>query len=107
MVYLLIRSSATWYKIFLKGALIGGIFEYTVSLLQKYFLGTKSWDNSKMVLNIQGRTTIPIMLISWSALIRQTLRHKGIAPLTPIGLLYDKYYTNEFLKKYFANMKIK
>lgn len=97
MVYLLIRSSATWYKIFLKEALIGGIFEYTVSLLQEYFLGTKSWDYSKMVLNIQGRTTIPIMLISWSALIRQTLGHKSMAPpLTPIGSLYDQYYTDEF-----------
>lgn len=152
MVYLLIRSSTTWYKIFLKGALIGGIFEYTVSLLQEYLLGTRSWDYSKKILNIQGRTAIPIMLfwglachfliknvlpkiiklveliplnilnisyiilvvllsldmlISWSTLIRQTLRHKDIAPLTHIGTLYDKYYPDEFLKKYFANMKTK
>lgn len=45
------------------------------------------------------------ILISWSALFRQSLRRKGIPPKTIIGEIYDKYYTDEFLLKYFVNMQ--
>ncbi len=45
------------------------------------------------------------MLISWTALYRQRLRKQGIPAKTIIGELYDKYYTDEFLKKYFVNMR--
>ena len=45
------------------------------------------------------------MLISWTALFRQTQRRQGIPPKTIVGELYDKYYTDEFLKKYFVNMR--
>lgn len=43
-------------------------------------------------------------LISWTALIRQTLRHNDVAPFTPIGEFYDHYYNDEFLRKYYPNM---
>lgn len=43
-------------------------------------------------------------LVSWTAIIRQNLRHHDIAPLTPIGRLYDEYYTDEYLRRYFPNM---
>lgn len=43
-------------------------------------------------------------LISWSAVIRQTLRHNGIAPVTPIGRFYDEFYNDDYLKKYYPNM---
>ena len=54
---------------------------------------------------VLGVLLILDMLISWTALGRQYLRHKGHRPLTFIGEFYDNYYTDEFLKKYFANMK--
>ena len=44
------------------------------------------------------------MLISFTALARQVLRHKGYEPLTFIGEFYDKVYTDEFLKKIYVNM---
>ncbi len=45
------------------------------------------------------------MLISWTALARQTLRHKGYEPFTKIGEIYDKVYTDEYLKEVYTNMK--
>ena len=149
MVYLLSHTDQSWYKIFLKGSIIGGSFEYLVSLLQEVFVGTTSWDYSNLPLNINGRTTLPIMFfwglacvglmkfiypkvsllvermqpdlrkvlyvgfvvflsldmfISWTALIRQDFRRRGCPPKTFVGQLYDKYYTDDFLKKYYANM---
>lgn len=44
------------------------------------------------------------IIISWTALGRQVLRHKGVEPFTVVGELYDKYYTDEFLKKIYVNM---
>lgn len=44
------------------------------------------------------------MLISWTAIIRQTLRHNDVPPFTPVGRFYDAYYTDEYLEKYFPNM---
>lgn len=45
------------------------------------------------------------MVVSWTALGRQTLRHKGYEPFTFIGEFYDKVYTDEYLEKVYANMK--
>lgn len=45
------------------------------------------------------------MIISFSALGRQALRHKGYKPLTFVGEFYDKVYDDEFLKKIYVNMK--
>lgn len=44
------------------------------------------------------------MLISYTALGRQVLRKKGYEPFTFVGELYDKVYTDEFLKKIYVNM---
>lgn len=149
MVYLLLRKKYTNWQIFLYASLLGGIVEYVVSLLQEVFTHTTSWDYSNYFLNINGRTTVPFMvvwgilglvlvkiaypfvsevvekipvkigniiyvvlvvfmafdmLISWTAIIRQTLRHNHIAPFTPIGEFYDTYYNDEFLRQFFPNM---
>lgn len=45
------------------------------------------------------------MLISFTALTRQVLRHKGYEPFTVIGEFCDKVYPDEFLKKIYVNMK--
>lgn len=43
-------------------------------------------------------------LVSWSALIRQNLRHQGVGPWTPIGEFYDKYYPDDYLHRFYPNM---
>lgn len=149
MCWVLLRRKYNNYQIFGLSALLGGVVEYALSFLQEMFTGTTSWDYSHQFLNIQGRTTIPLMLvwglmglvlvkivypfisnliekipsrigtplfwillvfmilnclISWTAIIRQNLRHHDIKPLTPIGEFYDNYYNDDFLSKYFPNM---
>lgn len=150
MCWLLLRKPYKNWQIFLYSALMGGAVEYLLSLGQELVLGTRSWDYSGLFLNLNGRTTVPIMLIwgvmglvfikvvypwvsnlieripptigenlyiillifmifnmviSWSALIRQNLRHYEIRPLTPLGEFYDRYYPDEFLRKYYTNME--
>lgn len=150
MCWLLLRKPYKNWQIFLYSALMGGAVEYLLSLGQELVLGTRSWDYSDLWFNINGRTTIPIMLvwgvmgllfikvvypwvssliekippvigenifvvllvfmifdmaISWTALLRQNLRHHEIRSLTPIGEFYDQHYTDEFLRKYYTNME--
>lgn len=45
------------------------------------------------------------MLISWTALYRQTTRREGRKPATFIGEIYDIIYPDQFLEKFFSNMK--
>ena len=45
------------------------------------------------------------MLVSWTAIIRQTLRHNNIPPFTPVGEFCDSYYNDDFLRHYFPNME--
>lgn len=45
------------------------------------------------------------MVVSWSALIRQNLRHYNVRPLTPIGEFYDHFYPDDFLRRYYPNME--
>lgn len=151
MTYCLAEKNHKWYQTFLYGALLGGFAEYTIGFLQETFIGTISWDYSNYFLNINGRTSIPIMFlwgficlvfvrwiypwlsnliekipikpgkiifnicavlliidmaISWTALIRQTLRRNNYPAITFVGEIYDKVYTDERLKKAFPNMEI-
>ena len=46
------------------------------------------------------------MLITYSMLIRQGLRAKGIEPYTPIGEIYDEVFTDEYIKELFPNMEL-
>lgn len=59
--------------IFVLGTVLGGIVEYGLSIFQEYVLGSRSWDYSSRPLNINGRTTIPYMLI-WGALCYLAMR---------------------------------
>ena len=47
------------------------------------------------------------MFVSFVAIFRQGLRGEGKGPYTFIGTFCDKYYTDEFLKKHYPNMKKK
>lgn len=59
--------------IFAWGAALGGVVEYGFSLFQEYVLGSRSWDYSARPLNINGRTTIPYMLV-WGILCYLAMR---------------------------------
>lgn len=152
MCYLLLRKKLSNAQVFLYSALIGGGFEYLISLCQEVFTHTKSWDYSGKFLNIDGRTTIPFMLVwgllgflivkvvypflskkiesipyvvgekcfvvllifmclnmfvSWTAIIRQSLRRDGVPSYTILDKVYDKYYTDERLARAFPNMRFK
>ncbi len=65
--YLLLKNKLTDMQVFLYSTLIGGVFEYLISFLQEEFTHTRSWDYSDKFLNINGRTTIPFMLV-WGVL---------------------------------------
>lgn len=150
MCWVLLRKPYEDWQIFLLAAGLGGLVEYMLSFFQELVTHTTSWDYHGMWLNLNGRTTIPFMLvwgamglllvkviypfvsrlieqippqtgeilftillvlmivdmtISWSALIRRALRHNDIPALTPVGEFYDHNYPDEFLVKYFPNMK--
>ena len=67
MILALGRKKRPDWQTLLYGGLIGGGFEYIVSFLQETFLGTVSWDYTNELLNINGRTTIPFMIV-WGLL---------------------------------------
>ncbi len=140
-----------WYKVILYGALICGTFEYLISFLQEKIIGTISWNYTRYPLDINGRTTIPIMLlwgimtliftkylypfitkiinntpymvkeiviypliifitfdafISGAAVFRQSMRRDGKPPVTILGKICDKVYTDERLKEVYPNMRV-
>lgn len=43
------------------------------------------------------------IIISWGAIIRQSLRKSGMEPLTIVGSTYDKYFDDEYLHIHFPN----
>lgn len=149
MCWVLLRKKLENWQIFVYSAFIGGAVEYGLSFLQETFTGTTSWDYSNQIMNIAGRTTVPIMafwgvlglilvkiiypllshliesiprefgerlfvlllvfmifnmLISWTAILRQNLRHHGVKPFTPIGEFLDAKFNDDYLRRYFPNM---
>lgn len=67
LTLVLCKKERPMWKTFLIATFLGGFTEYIISFLQETFIGTISWDYSQRLLNINGRTTIPIMLF-WGLL---------------------------------------
>lgn len=63
MTVFLVGKGYKWYKVFLLGALICGAYEYFACLLQEIFTGTTSWNYSAHTFNINGRTSLEIMMV--------------------------------------------
>ncbi len=61
-IIIFLHKLNTTKQIFVVGAVVGGVAEYSLSFLQEMILGSKSWDYSNRFLNINGRTTIPYCL---------------------------------------------
>lgn len=60
-------TKAKWWVCLFGGAVLGGGFEFILSLLQEWIFHTRSWDYSDRFLNLDGRTTIPYALF-WGIL---------------------------------------
>ncbi len=52
-----------WWHILILGALLGGIMEYFLGVLQETFTGTVSWNYSDHWLNIGAKTSPYVMLV--------------------------------------------
>ena len=65
-------------KVFLAGFVIGGVYEYSCSVLSELVFGTVFWDYSEMPLNIGGRTNV-WYCIAW-----------GILSVVWINIIYPK-----------------
>ncbi len=50
-------------KTFIYAFLLGGVFEYIAGVLAENILNIHFWNYSSMFLNINGKTTIPIMIV--------------------------------------------
>ena len=61
LLVILMHKKRNFFEYFAIGALIGGVYEYFMSFLQEKLTGAVSWDYSTLMLNINGRTTIPFM----------------------------------------------
>ena len=150
-IFLFVRFKNPFKVIFL-GAIFGGSFEYLSSIAQEYFTGSVSWNYENLLLDINGRTTIPLsllwgslvyifvtllyphfskaiekipyrfgiiftnifivfitlnMFVTYSMLIRQGLRVKGVEPYTFLGEIYDEVFTDEYIQELFPNMVLK
>ena len=150
LMLLFLSRFSRWYVVIAAGAVLGGAFEYLLSLGQEFFTGQISWNYHGRFLNIHGRTTVPYMLfwgilgyvmvkivypvlsdiiekipprmgrivtltlfwflvvnmaVSYTALLRQGMRHRGIEPLKPIGEFYDRVYDDERIYRSFPDME--
>lgn len=54
---------SNWLIIWLLAGLSCGFVEYIMSLISELFLGAVSWNYQHSIMNINGRTTIPFMVI--------------------------------------------
>lgn len=63
ILFLALKNIKDPVHIFICGAVIGGVTEYSLSIGQELLFGSVSWDYSKLPLNINGRTTLPYMVV--------------------------------------------
>lgn len=81
------------FVMFIIGAIAFGTLEYILNYLQEYFLGARSWDYSKLITNINGRTTV-IYSLFWSffgVLIVKLLYPLVVKGLNKIPKTLNKY----------------
>ena len=63
LIILIYKKIKNNYIIFIISALLCGIIEYCTALYLDYFHNTKWWDYSNHLLNINGKTSIEVMLL--------------------------------------------
>lgn len=80
------------------------IFCKSIYPLVSDFIEKIPYNLGKFLYKVLSLYMLIDMTISWTALFRQTMRHAEKAPLTIIGKIYDRVYTDERLRKAFTNM---
>lgn len=89
-------------------SLFWGILTFMlVTILYPYFsrwIERMPYRFGKITTNLLIVFLVINMLVTYSMLIRQGMRTKGIEPYTPIGEIYDKVFTDEYIADLFPNM---
>ena len=67
VIILCLHNRTDWREVYIIGAFGGGAVEYVLSFLEETILGTRSWNYSEKLLNINGRTTLLYMAV-WGLL---------------------------------------
>ena len=67
VIVLCLRKFRRPEQVFFLGAIAGGAVEYFLSYCEETILGTRSWNYEKWLWDINGRTTVPIMIV-WGVL---------------------------------------
>lgn len=88
-IFLAARRLRNPVSVFAVGCVLGGAVEYGISLVQEYVLGSRSWDYSARPLNINGRTTVPYMLV-WGLLCYFAIRFAFPALLRLVHKMPEK-----------------
>ncbi len=90
------------------GVVWGLLIIIIIKLIYPFTSRLVEWIPNKIGI-IVSNTMIVLLTINLtltiSALSRQSLRHKGVAPYTPYGEFLDKTYTDEVLLKHFPDME--
>lgn len=86
------------------GLLVVGFVYLVFPLFDKLYDKMKS-DKATIVFNIVFVLLILDIIVTLAAVTRQTMRKSGHKPITFIGELCDKYYTDEFLKTVYTGSK--
>ena len=94
-----LHNQKDWKRLMLYGAIAGGGLEYLLSFLQEFFIGSRSWDYTHHLLNINGRTTIPFALF-WGLL--TIIIVKFVYPFLSNGIEKIPYKFGTFLTIIFA-----
>ena len=85
VIILCLHNRTDWREVYIIGAFGGGAVEYALSFLEETILGTRSWNYSEKLLNINGRTTLLYMAV-WGALCTVVI----FAVYRPLNRLLDK-----------------
>ena len=83
--------------------LLGVIFVKVVYPLMSKFIESFPMSSGNTITIILLIIVSLDIIISWSAIARQSLRKENITPITFIGVAYDKYFNDDFLYKHFPN----
>lgn len=67
VIVLFLRKIRSPLQVFVLGAFAGGAVEYFLSYCEETILGTRSWNYESWFMDINGRTTVPIMIV-WGIL---------------------------------------
>lgn len=94
LMIVILKNEKNIWKIFIKGAIIGAVTEYAMSLFCEKVFGVKWWDYSDYLLNINGRTCL-LFAFFWGILAIVLI--KLVNPY--VNKAIDFFYKKEYIFK--------